>query len=270
MDTILIADDNPIYLKLLENILGREKYLFILAKNGKEVLLKCESAIPDLILLDVIMPGMDGFEVCRKLKANPSTNHIPIIFITAFQNESEHIVEGFNAGGADYISKPFHHAELIMRVRTHLELKRQRDYINAEAQKKSAALRTVLETRQDISVSIEEKISANIRLKITPLLETIRKTELTPVQKKCLNAIEFEINDILSQFPQKLSSLKFGLTPVEIQIAGFIREGRSSKEIGQLLNLSKGTIDFHRNNIRRKLKLTRSKESLMAYLQNIL
>lgn len=269
MDTILIADDNPTYLRLLANILGTENYRFILATSGKEVLQNCESFCPDLILLDVVMPDMDGFEVCRRLKLNRNSSHIPVIFVTAFQKESEYIVEGFNAGGADYISKPFKNAELIMRVRTHLELKRQRDYINAEAQKKSAALRTVLETRQDISAAIEEKISANIRLKIMPLIETIRKTELTPVQKKCLNAIEFEINDILSHFPQKLSSLKFGLTPVEIQVAGFIREGRGSKEIGQLLNLSKGTIDFHRNNIRRKLKLTRSKESLMTYLQNI-
>ncbi len=269
MDTILIADDNPNYLRLFQKTLSKENYNLVLAANGKEALIQCESSRPDLVLLDIVMPGMDGFEVCRKLKANPDTLHIPVIFITAFQKESEHIVEGFNAGGADYISKPFHHAELIMRVRTHLELKRQRDYINAEVKKKTAALKAVLETRYEISSEIEEKITNNIRLKIMPLFETLKKTGMTPAQKKCLKAIEIGITDILSQFMQKLSSLRYGLTPVEIRVACFIREGRSSKEIGELLNLSKGTIDFHRNNIRKKLNLIRSPKSLRAYLQDI-
>jgi len=270
MDKILIADDTPSYLRLLKSILSKENYHLMLAITGKEVLLTCKSSCPDLILLDIIMPDIDGFEVCRRLKADPATSHIPVIFITAFQKESESIVEGFNAGAADYISKPFHPAELIMRVRTHLELKRQRDYINAEVQNKSVALRAVLETQKEISSAIEQKIMTNLRFKIMPLLETLKKTEMKPVQKKCLNAIEFEFTEILSEFPQRLYSPQIGLTPIQIQVAGFIREGRSSKEIGEMLNLSKGTIDFHRNNIRKKLNIIRSKQCLRAYLQNLL
>ena len=82
--------------------------------------------LPDLILLDLMMPEMDGLEVCRRLKADPPTQQIPIIFLTA-SNEMEHLVKGFEAGAVDYVTKPFNAPELLARVRTHLELKHARE-----------------------------------------------------------------------------------------------------------------------------------------------
>lgn len=123
---ILITDDNPKNLQLLGSLLRQEEYSVAAAMSGAETITALENLSPDLILLDVMMPGMDGFEVCQKLKAEPRTRNIPIIFITAL-NETENLLRGFEVGGLDYITKPFVSAELHARVRTHLALKHFQD-----------------------------------------------------------------------------------------------------------------------------------------------
>lgn len=122
---ILIVDDNPNNLNVLGNILQREECDIAVATDGPQALACVKEERPDLILLDVMMPGLDGFEVCRRLKADPATAGIPIIFLTA-RTESEDVVSGFKAGAVDYVTKPFNSAELLARVRTQLELLRSR------------------------------------------------------------------------------------------------------------------------------------------------
>ena len=123
---VLIVDDTPFNVKVLNETLKRD-YRIEVATNGSEALerARCEPH-PDLILLDVMMPGMDGYEVCRRLKHDPITASIPVIFVTARDDEAaeEH---GFELGGVDYVTKPFSLAVVQMRVRTHLQLKRQAD-----------------------------------------------------------------------------------------------------------------------------------------------
>ena len=119
--TILIVDDTLDSLKLLAEILTAEGYRVHPADSGELALASVASSLPELILLDIRMPGMDGFEVLRRLKAEPQSRHIPVILITAF-GEAEHRVEGFKLGAVDFISKPFQRDELLARVRTHLEL----------------------------------------------------------------------------------------------------------------------------------------------------
>lgn len=136
---ILIVDDNPQNLKVLGNILKENtSYGMAFAMNGYEALDFIKSSKPDMILLDVIMPEMDGFEVCRMLKKQPETANIPVIFITA-KTEPEDIVKGFSVGGVDYITKPFHEAELLMRIRTHLDLKLSRDQLEEKNRELSEA-----------------------------------------------------------------------------------------------------------------------------------
>ncbi|MFA7157857.1 MAG: hybrid sensor histidine kinase/response regulator [Kiritimatiellia bacterium] len=118
---ILIVDDNPNNLNVLGNILQREACDIAVATDGQQALAFAGEEHPDLILLDVMMPGLDGFEVCRRLKAAPGTAGIPVIFLTA-RTEAEDIVNGFKAGAVDYVTKPFNSAELLARVRTQLEL----------------------------------------------------------------------------------------------------------------------------------------------------
>lgn len=118
---ILIVDDEAQNLQLVGAILRRENLPFIFALNGAEALEVMKEQTPSLILMDVMMPGINGFQVCRKIKENPDTKEIPIIFLTA-SSEISDIVSGFSAGGVDYIKKPFVREELLARVNTHLDL----------------------------------------------------------------------------------------------------------------------------------------------------
>jgi CheY-like chemotaxis protein/anti-sigma regulatory factor (Ser/Thr protein kinase) len=118
---ILIVDDVPRNLQVLGSILNPEGYLVTPATSGKQALKIIKKKTPDLILLDIMMPEMDGYEVCETLKRSPGTKDIPIIFLTA-KTDPQDIVKGFEMGGSDYITKPFNPTELLARVRTHLEI----------------------------------------------------------------------------------------------------------------------------------------------------
>jgi signal transduction histidine kinase len=129
----LIVDDTPENLRVLGNQIERARYDVALAEDGEGALQFLESCHPDLILLDLMMPGIDGYEVCRRIKENPATLHIPIIFLTA-RTELDDIVRGFEAGAVDYVCKPYQAAELLARVSTHIELKRSRETISRHNQ----------------------------------------------------------------------------------------------------------------------------------------
>ena len=116
---ILVVDDIATNILLLKAILGRAKYRIVTATGGREALEKVESESPDLILLDIMMPDMNGYEVIERLKADERFCRIPVIFLSAL-HDSENIVKGFKMGASDYVSKPFNHEELITRVAHHM------------------------------------------------------------------------------------------------------------------------------------------------------
>jgi DNA-binding response OmpR family regulator len=120
---ILVVDDSARDRELLARILEREGHTPILAPDGHQALALALQHKPDLVLLDVFMPGMDGLEVCRKLKADPATEGVPVIFLTG-RSQSLDILTGFQAGAVDYVTKPFQIPELLARVQVHLELRR--------------------------------------------------------------------------------------------------------------------------------------------------
>jgi len=119
---ILIVDDNPQNLQVLGKILQENGYEIEFAINGEVALVWLKKRQFDLILLDINMPGMNGFEVCRKIRSTPEMNNVPVIFLSA-ETERESILKGFEIGAQDYITKPFDSRELLARVRTHLALK---------------------------------------------------------------------------------------------------------------------------------------------------
>lgn len=123
---VLIVDDVQRNLQILGGILAPRHFEVMLANNGEAALARVAARRPDLILLDLMMPGMDGMEVCRRLKADPQTADIPVVFLTA-ANEAELAADAIGMGAVDYITKPFNTAELLARVRTHVALKRTRD-----------------------------------------------------------------------------------------------------------------------------------------------
>jgi diguanylate cyclase (GGDEF)-like protein len=125
---ILMVDDTIKNLQILGTILKAENYKIAIANNGSQAILAANEIKPDLILLDVMMPGLDGFETCKKLKSLPGLKEVPVIFLTA-KVETGDIIEGFKAGAVDYITKPFNSHELKARVKTHIELKISKDLL---------------------------------------------------------------------------------------------------------------------------------------------
>jgi PAS domain S-box-containing protein len=121
-DNILIVDDNPRNLAVLQDILDQSGYAVRPAITGRLALLSALSRVPDLVLLDIRLPDMDGYEVCRELKKNPITADVPVIFISALDDPLDKI-KAFSEGGVDYITKPFHAEEVVVRIRTHLSLR---------------------------------------------------------------------------------------------------------------------------------------------------
>jgi DNA-binding response OmpR family regulator len=148
---ILIVDDTPKNIQLLGTILKNIGYKIIVATNGLQALEILEKVKPDLILLDVMMPELDGYETCKRIKSNENLKDIPVIFLTA-KTQPEDIVKGFELGAVDYIIKPFNSSELIARVKTHLELKFNQDL-----------LQTLLNFQRDMVIMTdgEKVIAAN-------------------------------------------------------------------------------------------------------------
>jgi len=122
-DTILIVDDTPANISVLVDALADTGHQLLVAEDGEEALEQTLHALPDLILLDVMMPGIDGYETCRRLKARPETRDIPVIFMTALNDTAEK-VKAFGAGAVDYITKPIQHEEALARISAHLTLRR--------------------------------------------------------------------------------------------------------------------------------------------------
>lgn len=139
-DTILIVDDTPANLRALADCITTAGYALMVAEDGAEALAQTSHAVPDLILLDVMMPGLDGFETCRRLKQTESTRDVPVIFMTALADTAEK-VQGFQAGAVDYLTKPIQHEEALARIRTHLTLRQLRRQLEAELALKQQFMR---------------------------------------------------------------------------------------------------------------------------------
>ncbi len=139
-ESILIVDDTPVNLHLLTRILTNQGYDVRLAQDGHTALASARAKPPDLILLDIMMPEMDGYEVCEELKADKNTTDIPVIFISAM-NEVLDKVKAFSIGGVDYITKPFQAKEVVARVNTHLTIR----HLQKSLQEQNAQLQEALD-----------------------------------------------------------------------------------------------------------------------------
>ena len=124
-DVVLIVDDVPDNLAVLHDALDESGYTVLVATHGESALIRAAQALPDIVLLDAMMPGMDGFEVARRLKASPATAHIPIIFMTGL-TETEYLVAALEAGGVDYVTKPIKPKEVLARMQVHLQGAREK------------------------------------------------------------------------------------------------------------------------------------------------
>jgi class 3 adenylate cyclase len=164
--TILVVDDIPQNIRLLEAVLAPKGYELLTAGSGEEaldVLTRCQ---PDLILLDIVMPGIDGFEVCRRIRSDPTTAFLPVVMITASGDKEK--IQAIEVGADDFVTKPFDQAELLARVRSLLRIKRYHDTIECQAAE-LAAWNTELETRVEAQVDELERIG-RLRRFLSPQL----------------------------------------------------------------------------------------------------
>jgi class 3 adenylate cyclase len=153
---ILVVDDTPLNVKLLVDLLGFHKYEMVAASSGSEALEQVAKERPDLILLDVVMPGMSGYEVCRKLRDDPETAVLPVIMVTALDPAQERI-HGIEAGADDFLIKPVNQAELLARVRSLLRVKELHDTVRSQAAQLS-------EWNQKLEQRVQEQVSQLDRL----------------------------------------------------------------------------------------------------------
>ncbi|HAI68827.1 MAG TPA: hypothetical protein DCM38_05235 [Gammaproteobacteria bacterium] len=171
METILIIDDMPFEVKLLSIFLNKMGFKVLAAYNGQKGIQAAELAQPDLILLDMVMPGIDGFEVCEKLKNHPKTQDIPIIFMTARSTEILDKIKGFELGAADYIAKPFEHQDVLARINTHLklhhlqqQLRLQNQQLQEEVNRRKQAEKSLQEERNGLVERTVYLSEANAKL----------------------------------------------------------------------------------------------------------
>ncbi len=188
---ILIVDDNPENLRLLGNALQARKYRLIFAKNGPQALDVLKKQKADLILLDIMMPEMDGFAVCQKLKQDATTKEIPVIFLTA-QKDNEKVLKGFKLGAVDYVTKPFNTEELITRVETHIKLQTTETQLKQKVEELASTVEQLKEANstKDKFFSIIAHDLGNLFGGTIGLLELVITEQLTPKdQEKFLHKI---------------------------------------------------------------------------------
>lgn len=197
-EKILIVDDVQLNLDLMKEILSEKGYMIATAVNGKSAIAKTRAHRFDLILLDIVLPDMDGFEVCSYLKANTATQDIPVIFLTA-KKENNTITKGFQLGAVDYIPKPFSKEELVARVNLHLTLKKTQEELIRSKDMALAAARAKAIFLANISHEIRTPMNG-----IIGMIDILKRTPLTPQQLEYLEIIGISgenllmiINDVL-------------------------------------------------------------------------
>jgi signal transduction histidine kinase len=199
---VLIIDDSMVNLALLKKTLQKHDFSVVLANNGEQGVLRARQYRPDLILLDVMMPGWDGYETCSHLKAEPELTNIPILFLSAL-NDTENKVKALQAGAVDYVSKPFQREELLARVRTHVELSHLRKDLEHEVACQTEEIRSLLAALHDSyekaqqasilktqflrNISHEFRTPMNIILGMTDIL--LEDTPLDDEQRHCADTI---------------------------------------------------------------------------------
>ncbi len=227
---VLIVDDNNLNLAAIENTLKKKNYILYTATDGRTALKTANTYPFDLMLLDVVMPGMDGFEVCRRIKSNPQTSQLPVIFLTG-KNDSESIRKGFELGAVDYVAKPFNEAELLARVNSHLELKRSKE----ELLKAISAAEYALKTKSDFLANMSHEIRTPIN-GIIGMSDFLSGTELSQKQNEYLRIIKSSSDSLLQLINDILDFSKIE--------AGRIEQENIDFDIREMLNDAVKTLYF--------------------------
>ncbi len=277
---VLVVDDAIDSIHMLNDVLEESHFTVLVALEGAQALTITKNIRPDIILLDAIMPNMDGFETCRQLKLNPQLADVPIIFMTGL-SDTEHVVMGLSAGGVDYVTKPINPDELIARMRVHLANARITQSARAALDTAGQYLLTIDLQGQLVwatpqvyqlldgagatadSIALTHTISQQLREWISHKPETGRQLPLQQVTQELsvemLNLIDGKEYLLRLTNPHKpaddTQSLKhqFSVTGREADVLLWIANGKTNREIGQILEMSPRTVNKHLEQIFKKL-----------------
>jgi CheY-like chemotaxis protein/DNA-binding CsgD family transcriptional regulator len=288
-DLVLIVDDVPDNLAVLHDALDESGYTVLVATNGVDAIARATQAQPHIVLLDAVMPGMDGFEVARRLKALPATAHIPIVFMTGL-TETEHVLAAFAAGGCDYVTKPIRAREVLARIAAHMHTAREQQQArNAlDAFGHASLVVRLLDGRILWQTALARQLLApadahsgwESRRAPTPVLAWLqRETTRLATQQAPMSAqaasVELEVGlrrlrctlqestgegewlVVLREADDAATLealvLAFRLTPREAEVLYWLAKGKTNRDIGEILGSSAATVKKHLEHVYEKL-----------------
>lgn len=245
--TLLIVDDLPTNIRLLTAVLEPHGYTILAAGSGAEALAQVAARAPDMVLLDVVMPGMDGYAVCRRLRDDPATAHLPVVMITASGEQEK--LRALEAGADDFIVKPLDQAELLARIRSLLRIKRYHDTIAAQAAELSGWAHT-LEARVEARTHELEEARAEVLALYREL--GVRNQDLYTLVERLLDAqVAAQATDRNEQ--RQARAMLEELTPRERDVLRCVAQGQTNAEVARTLVVSPATVKFHMEHIIAKL-----------------
>ncbi|MDO8961502.1 MAG: response regulator transcription factor [Methylophilus sp.] len=283
LPSVLIVDDVLDNLAYLHDALDESGYMVLVANSGQTALARARDAQPNMILLDAVMPEMDGFETCRQLKANTLTRHIPVIFMTGL-TEAEHVAAGFEAGGVDYVTKPIRPKEVLARIASHLQtaklMNQARSALDAFGQAAIAITpndgKVVWQSplaRQWMQRYFYESGLHSVDATPEPILNWLQNMQQTSLANtQALNIIKGSsrltlsladdssdeqwiilLNEESDEAQIQALTTTFGLTKRESEVLYWAIKGKTNRDIGDILGTSPRTVNKHLEHVFTKL-----------------
>ena len=279
-DTVLVVDDTPDTLGFLTDTLDQAGFTVLIATDGSSALELVEQITPDLVLMDAVMPGLNGFETCRRLKREKLLSSLPVIFMTGL-SETEHVLEGLAAGGVDYVTKPIVVDELLARIRVHLANARAAYGTHAaldaagrfliatdrngvllwSTPKARCLLSALLSSNDGTTMALPRSIMAQLQhgrddqpSAARTLLELgERRIEVSLVSRLGPDEILFRLSELDPRGEEQVLQQRLALTGREAEVLLWISRGKSNREIGEILTISPRTVNKHLETIFVKL-----------------
>jgi DNA-binding response OmpR family regulator len=279
-DTLLVVDDTPETLGFLTDTLDGAGFTVLIATDGESALALVDQITPDLVLMDALMPGMDGFETCRRLKNEKLLSHVPVVFMTGL-SETEHVVQGLAAGGVDYVTKPIIVEELLARIRVHLTNARiahgTRVALDATGRFLLATdqggrlLWCTPKAKQLLAELFPAGQGTSLPATMIEQLHQLRQPGATRAgTRSCLEAagrrvelsflssigpeeLLFRLAEITAGADEQLLQQTLQLTSREAEVLLWLSRGKSNREIGEILHISPRTVNKHLEQIFVKL-----------------